>query len=576
MLKKIFKILSKKEKLTLIKLVIFMFISAFLDLVGISTILPIISLLSPTEADSTNLFINILRDWFSLTTNDELFVGSIIILIIFTLIKAGFGVFFVQQSNKFLSNFQKRLTNKLLNTYLSMPYEFHLQNNSSTLIGKSVYDVENFTNALSAILELTVYGLTIFAIFIYLMFVSFQITLIVAASIMIVTVIIACIIRPKIRKISSNIHDLNLNNYKYLYQAFNGIKETKISNTEGYFAGIHSKNIEKSLSLTVKNNVLLSIPTQMAECFCLLGLALALAIIKLGIKMPDTQIIQIFTVFTYGIIKLLPLVVRFTKANNSLVKFKISIDTIYKDIDLINKASNEGDINVDSEILPFTDAIHIQNLSFSYSGNASDNVLKNVSFEIKKNSKVAICGKSGSGKTTLIDNILGLLSPTDGQILVDGININQNIRGWRKNISYIPQTIFLVDDTIRNNVVFGLENPNINDEDIWKALRMAELEEFVKSLKDGLNTIVGEHGVRLSGGQRQRIGIARAFYRNTNIIVFDEATSSLDYETEKQILDHISQLSLDKTLIIITHRLNTIDSCDKIYQIQESKLVQTK
>ncbi len=176
----------------------------------------------------------------------------------------------------------------------------------------------------------------------------------------------------------------------------------------------------------------------------------------------------------------------------------------------------------------------------------------------------------------MVDLILGLLKPTTGKILCDGFDINDNVKGWRDNLSYIPQNIYLTDDTIRNNIAFGIDKEDIDDSKIWDALEKAELKSFVENSSNGLDTIIGEHGIRLSGGQRQRIGIARAFYRNTNIIVFDEATSALDYETESNILNHVAKYSTDHTLIIITHRLNTIEICDHIYKIKGGELTQTK
>ena len=203
-------------------------------------------------------------------------------------------------------------------------------------------------------------------------------------------------------------------------------------------------------------------------------------------------------------------------------------------------------------------------------------VLNNVNVVIKKNTSVAFSGVSGAGKTTMIDLILGLLPCREGSIYCDGVNIKDNMRGWRKNISYIPQNIYLSDDTIRNNVAFGIEKDKIDDQKLWSALEKAQLKEYVEGLPNGLDTIIGERGVRMSGGQRQRIGIARAFYRDTNIVVFDEATSALDYETEKNILEHVSQYSSNHTLIIITHRLNTIDSCDCIFKVENGGISQIK
>ena len=230
----------------------------------------------------------------------------------------------------------------------------------------------------------------------------------------------------------------------------------------------------------------------------------------------------------------------------------------------------------DHKPLSFNKEISVNNIEFAYTLAPDKIILNDVSCIIKKNTSVAFCGESGAGKTTMIDIILGLLKLQQGTITCDGVDIQTNMKGWRDNISYIPQTIFLMDDTIRRNIAFGIADKNINDDMIWDALEKAQLYKFVKALPNGLDTVIGERGVRLSGGQRQRLGIARAFYRNTNIIVFDEATSALDYENEKKILDHVNQYASDHTLIIITHRLNTIENCDHIYKIANGGIEQVK
>ena len=247
---------------------------------------------------------------------------------------------------------------------------------------------------------------------------------------------------------------------------------------------------------------------------------------------------------------------------------KPAIDAVYKDLKRIEELENSKVMkNTAEEPLTLKKAIKVEKLSFKYP-NAENYVLHNINFEILKNKSTAFIGPSGAGKTTLADIILGALEPTEGSVLVDDVNIQEHMSAWHKNLGYIPQSIYLMDDTIKNNIAFGINREEIDESKIWKALEQAQLKGFIKSLDKGLDTEIGEGGVRLSGGQRQRIGIARALYNDPEVLVLDEATSALDNETESAVMEAIDRLSGTKTLIIIAHRLTTIRNCDIIYEVK--------
>ncbi len=248
-----------------------------------------------------------------------------------------------------------------------------------------------------------------------------------------------------------------------------------------------------------------------------------------------------------------------------------AIELIYHDIRSVEHVDDRNIGMEDCEQLRFDHAIEVKNLSFTY--DQSDKViLDDVSVTIHKGESVAFVGESGGGKTTLVDNILGILMPQKGSVFVDGVNINEIMQSWHRDIGYIPQTIFMMDDTVRRNVAFGVKSEEIDDNKVWEALRKAQLEEFVKQMEHGLDTEVGEAGMRLSGGQRQRIGIARALYHNPDILVFDEATSALDNETEKEVMAAIDALHGSKTMIMIAHRLTTIENCDHVYRVENRNI----
>lgn len=578
MLQKLNYLLSRKDKRNLIFIFVVILISALLDLVGVSTILPVVSIITQgKEAIDGNFLLKTINNIFSLNY-DVKSIGVIVLcfMVVLFLFKALYNIFSTYIINRFTMNYSRNLTKKLMEAYLMFPYEYHLDTNSSTLIRKSTYDVDLFTDAITEILNFAVKMLSALGIVIYLFITNWMVALIVGAMLCLFSVIVLLIIKPKTKKIGKELQFYHSNNYKHLSQAFNGIKETKISNTEKYFSNTYDENRGIINNFTLKRIVINSIPGHCIEFVGILGICISLIVI-ISTNSGDlaAYIINTFSVFAYAVIKLLPSITTITGTINNLNFYESSINSLYDDIKLAeqNNYSEEGG---EYKPLAFKKIIKINNVSFYYQSIPNKKILNNVSLTINKNTSVAFSGASGAGKTTLIDIILGLLPCRDGKVLCDDIDIASNMRGWRTNISYIPQTIYLSDDTIRNNIAFGIDKTHIDDKRIWDALEKAQLKDFVESLPNKLDSIIGERGVRMSGGQRQRIGIARAFYRNTNIIVFDEATSALDYETEKNILEHVSKYSHNHTLIIITHRLNTIESCDKIYKVENGKILSVK
>lgn len=577
MLKKISYLLNKRDKKILVGIFFLVLGLALLDLISVSLLLPIVELLEKGQSViETNLFLNIVNRIFGIGGDVKILcltsLGLLCFLFIFKCCYALLSVYFI---NRFTMSYSRRLTKKLMTAYLSFPYEFHLDNNSSTLIRKSTYDVDMFTTSVTEILNFIVKMASTIAIIIFLFIKDWRVTLILFVLLSLFSVLVIFVIRPYSKRIGVGLQQLNSNNYKYLSQAFNGIKESKISNSESYFTNVYDSNRIKINRNLLKRVVINNIPINTIEMVGMVGVCLALAVtILIGTKPED--IVVTFSVFAYAVVKLLPSVSVISSTLNDLHFYSVSIKSLYDDIKASENTSYSEPITDNKKTLEFKNEIIIDNVDFFYSSLPEKKVLKNVSFKIKKNTSVAISGVSGAGKTTIIDIVLGLLPCRSGKVLCDGVDIKENMRGWRKNISYIPQNIYLSDDTIRNNVAFGVDTTSVDDEKIWDALEKAQLKDYVNNLPKKLDTVIGERGIRMSGGQRQRIGIARAFFRNTNIIVFDEATSALDYETEKNILDHVSQYASDHTLIIITHRLNTIDSCNSIFKVEGGNITQIK
>ena len=360
---------------------------------------------------------------------------------------------------------------------------------------------------------------------------------------------------------------------KWLHQSFGGMKETKILGREEYFCSKFDYNYGNWAEREKIYRFLHVAPRPVMEAVCITAL-LGIIVLKLLHGTHSAYFISTVSVFAVAAIRLLPSINRIT-SNYGVIMFNLpAFDAVYSDLKEIEQLGHAFScMNVSKDKLAFEKSIEIKNLTFGYP-RKDEKVLENINLEIKNHQSVALIGPSGAGKTTLADIVLGILKPLEGCVLVDGINIEEKADAWRANLGYIPQSIYLMDDTIRNNILYGQEN--CDEERLWKAVEEAQLKEFVSGLEKGIDTIIGENGICLSGGQRQRIGIARALYTNPDVLVLDEATSALDNETEEAVMEAINHLAGNKTLIIIAHRLSTTEKCDVIYEVKDKKVYKIK
>ena len=360
--------------------------------------------------------------------------------------------------------------------------------------------------------------------------------------------------------------------YQWINQSLGGIKEIKILGREDYFLDSYNLYYGKYTKALQILRLISMIPKYIVEAVCMTGLVFAI-IIKIIFGEADMiHFIPQLTVFATAAFRLLPSVGRINGYVTQMLSYMPSIDLVYNDLKEIDKYKVKEAEETENNYCQLNKKIYVDHVSFRYeSGN--EEILHNVELTVPKGKMVAFIGTSGAGKTTMVDIILGLLEPNQGHVYADGIDIHRNLAVWHKQIGYIPQTIYLADDTIRANIAFGVFENEIDDQAVARAMREAQLDEFVNTLPEGLNTYVGDRGVRLSGGQRQRIGIARALYHNPEILVLDEATSALDNETEAAVMNAIDGLHGMKTLMIIAHRLTTIRNADIIYEVTEGQVI---
>lgn len=578
LIKKLRYIFNKQQKLKFIFLFIIMFIGALFELVGVSLILPFVQIVMEPNIIEQNKIMKTIYEYFNIHSINHFLLIIAISLIVVYIIKNLYLLCMYYAQYTFTFNNQMRMSTKLMDCYLKKPYTFHLQKNTAEIVRSVTVDVSQlFTLVLNCLLLLSELLVSLM-LGIFLLAMDIFITTFVIGFLTISMFLFFFIFRKKLKIYGLNNQKYNGQMIKWINQSLGGIKEIKIMHREQFFVNSFSYNGNEYAKNRKKFEFINQIPKLMLETICIVGMLILVAIM-LFIGKDMSNLIPKLAVFAMAAFRLLPSINRINNYINIILFHKPSIDLIYKDLketnNLVNNKTKDAKVNEIKTDFDLNKPIEISHISFKYP-QTNKYVFKNISFEIPIGKSTAFIGPSGAGKTTMADIILGLLKPEDGEILVSGINVYDNPRKWSEKIGYIPQTIYLSDDTIRNNIAFGIEENKINDKAVWKALEQAQLKEFIQNQKDKLNTLIGERGVRLSGGQRQRIGIARALYSNPEILVLDEATSSLDTETEQAVMEAIDSLHGKKTLIIIAHRLTTIENCDLVYKIENSNIILQK
>lgn len=484
--------------------------------------------------------------------------------------------YIIMQNNmmyKFIYFGHKELSCKVMNSYLEQDYFFHVKNNSADLIRNVYNDTNMFYVAVLNVIQLMSELCTITAIGIYLFVKDGMLTLGIGVIVGLFTFFFMRFYKNRLKHMGEDYRRLYAGIVKCMQQSFGGIKEIKIANREKFF-GDEFDSINYDLAKNQKDNALLnSIPKPVMEAACI-GSLMIIVIIKAATGDISTAFATTLGVFAMGAMRLLPSVNKISAYISTLLYSRAFVESVYTERQrMLAIAKRKSEENTVTDIT-FDKNISVEELSFTYEEGV-DNVIDDVSFEIEKNTSVAFIGPSGAGKTTMVDIMLGVLKPQKGAVKVDGSDIADCMDAWHKKVGYIPQNIYLMDESLRRNIAFGVPEDEIDDEKVWRVIREAQLENVVKEMDDGLDTVIGEMGVRLSGGQRQRIGIARALYREPEILVLDEATSALDTETERAVMEAIDSLHGRMTLIIIAHRLSTIKNCDVVYEVKEGKVTRS-
>lgn len=583
--RKLLKILSKQQKLRVIIIFIMMIIGAALETVGVSLILPLVSAITTPNIIETNKYARLVCEIFDLHAT-RTFMIVVIAALMFVYIFKNIYLFleyYVQY--RFVCNNRFAVQQRLMDVYLKRPYEFFLNAESGEIVRVVTTDVTSTFALLSTMLSFFTEAVISAALIAAIIITDPLMACLLAVVLGGVMLLISWMIKPILRAAGVKYQNNSAKSNKWLLQSITGIKEVKVANKERFFLNQFSKYGKQAIESEKKNNVLGTVPRLAIEAFGVSAMLAVIAILMWNGREIDTMLPQL-SAFAMAAVRLLPSVNRMSSSLNSLSYYEPALDKMLEHLTVADRWENEKceelseqcvtqNFSAASVIENLTQQVELSDITYSYP-NTEHLVLEHANMVIPVGKSVGVVGSSGSGKTTAIDILLGLLPPQNGVVLADGVNIRSDYQGWLSHLAYIPQTIFMLDDTIRANVAFGIPDREIDDVQVWKALHEAQLSEFVRSLPDGLHTKIGERGVRLSGGQRQRIGIARALYTDPELLIFDEATSALDNETEAAIMDSIYALHGHKTMVIIAHRLTTIEECDIVYRVEDGRIVRER
>jgi ABC-type multidrug transport system fused ATPase/permease subunit len=567
---KLWRILLPAQRRAVLVLLGLMLVGMVLETLGIGLVIPALALMSQTNFVTKYPRLLLLVRHLGNPSHEQLVIIGMLTLVAVYTIKVLFLGFLAWRQMTFVYGLQANVSQRLFIGYLRQPYTFHLQRNSAQLISNAVNETDQLTHSgLIAGMTVLTELLVILGISVLLIAIEPQGALLLVCTLGLAGWGFNQFTRTRIlRWGEARVYHEGMR-IQHLQQGLGGAKDVKLLGREEDFLSQYQFHNVNSARMGQYQKTLAQFPRLWLELLAIVGLT-ALVIVMITRGRPLDLLLPTVGLFAVAAFRLMPSVNRVLNGIQSL-RFSLPvIDTIYDELSLLDRV----EATPTSGSLSFTSVLTLDNVSFSYES-AEAPALCGISLTVSCGTSVGFIGGSGAGKSTLVDIILGLLTPTTGTVKVDGIDIQRSLRAWQDRIGYVPQFIFLTDDTLRRNIAFGIPADRIDDAAIWRSLRAAQLEEFVTSLPLGLDTVVGERGVRLSGGQRQRIGIARALYHDPSVLVLDEATSALDTGTEKDVMEAVRALrGVGKTLLIVAHRLSTVEHCDRLYKLERGTQVE--
>lgn len=571
-------ILNARQKRHAALVFLLTLIGAAFETLGVSIIVPFVGAVMNPEEMLENDIIRGIYDILQIKSPDHivLMMGTFIVLLY--LIKNLYLSFLSYMRARFSTRIQKELSVRLMQSYMKRDYVFFTEVNTSELLQGIGGDISAVYQMLSHMFRVISELITVFAISIYVLSTDAGMALVIIALALLCFGGMVLVFQKPMSRLGKEFRRTNTMVNQYGMQAFQGIKEIIVTHRQGYFTEAYEKAAVERQRSTIWQAVANELPAYIIEAVCVTGLILAVVFRTMG-GVNVEEYIPKLAAFVMAAFRILPSLGRISSGYNQFIYYSVSLNSVYRNIKEVEEYEKERASWINNTIAvseridgKTSDYLAVEDVTWKYR-NSEHPTIEGLNLKVREGESVALIGHSGSGKTTLADIIMGLYRPGHGSVKYKGQDIQSMPEEWCRLIGYIPQTVYLLDDTIKRNVAFGIDDAEVDEQMVWDALEQAQLKDFVKSLPGKLETLVGERGVRFSGGQRQRIAIARALYYNPAILVLDEATSALDAETEKAVMEAVDRFQGQKTLIIIAHRLTTIRNCETIYEIMDGKAV---
>ncbi len=610
MLHKLSAILDRGQKIKIAGLMVLILIGGVLETASASLILPLVSAVLDEEKFSSNVIVINAMDILGV---DDIRTFTFILLGVIMaafVIKNAFLVFQTYLLARFANRNRARCTTNLLWQFLHRPYEYYLYAETSDIIRTIYGDMDNIFNLLLQCMNFASEIIVSLCLGMFLLILDWKMTILVAGLLGLLTLYNTKVIKKHLNMAGEGARITQAGMYKWILQSASGIKDVKVLKREYYFTDRYSDSAEGYADNQIKYNVLTNLPRLLIETVAIVGI-LAYVMLSMAFGTDIAALLTTLSAFAIAAMRLLPSVNRLNTYMANIAYYEPALNYIYENVDtkglseenvLVKYADSEpkavsdisdkesGALRPDDKTdvitlredndypaqkcLTMNRMIELKGITFAYP-RTDKLIFDNADMDIPIGKSIGVVGASGAGKSTIVDILLGLLKIQSGRILCDGVDIMEHYGQWLSHIGYIPQSIYMLDDSIRHNIAFGVKDEDIDDKRVWEVLAEAQMKEFVEELPDKLDAEIGERGVRISGGQRQRLGIARALYHDPGLMVFDEATSALDNDTETAIMEAIDRLHGSKTLVIIAHRLRTIENCDIIYKVEDGKMVKT-
>ena len=559
-------------------LTVMMIIGALIQTAGVGMLVSVVNIVIDPVKSANSQAAQIFYNMIGKTPEDgyHIFQYFVMSFMIFVFIVKNLYLYVQQKAMyAFVYRNQFSTSERMMRNFVRKDYEYYLNADTAVVQRSITSDVNNMYALILSILQLISDGFVSLCVCAFCLVQSGLMTIILAAVLIILLWIIKKKLKPVMYKAGKDNQDYYSGLFKWISQSVLGIKEVKIFGREKYFVDSYNECGNGYVNAVQKYSLYNSIPKLLIEAVCV-GVMMIYMIVMIAIGRDPESLMTDFATLAAAALVLLPAVNRINNQINAMAYFEPFLMNVSDNLqDDIDDENTDMAFAADVEKLDLHKSITFEGITYSYPG-SDVKILDKADFEIPIGSSIGIVGTTGAGKSTLVDILLGLLKPQEGVIKADGADIKDNYRSFLKNVGYIPQMIFMLDDTIRNNVAFGIPASEQSEERIWEALKEAALDDFVRGLPDGLDTGIGERGIRISGGQRQRIGIARALYADPEVLVLDEATSALDNETENLIMESINRFMGRKTLVIIAHRLQTIEKCDMVFRVGDGRIVRER